>query len=148
MTKLVAPTLDSFAGMADDERDVLFETFRVWVENDGSLRTTGELLVCDPNIVCNRLHRKSRYQRGRLAVPAAKPSPNSAWRWKYTAASTQPDSRSQVRFRHHATALDCGAQRFVVAFVLVGIGRGKTRQCLICGAALPEVGRDRNAIHR
>ena len=57
MTKLVAPTLDSFAGMADDERDVLFETFRVWVENDGSLRTTGELLFCHPNTVRYRLHR-------------------------------------------------------------------------------------------
>jgi PucR C-terminal helix-turn-helix domain/GGDEF-like domain len=57
MTKLVAPTLDSFAEMADDERDVLFETFRVWVENDGSLRSTGELLFCHPNTVRYRLHR-------------------------------------------------------------------------------------------
>ncbi|WP_297613856.1 hypothetical protein [Nocardia sp.] len=48
-TKLVAPLFDSFDELADEEREVLFETFRVWVQNDGSLRATGELLFCHPN---------------------------------------------------------------------------------------------------
>ena len=39
------------------ERDILFDTFRVWVENDGSLRVAGELLFCHPNTVRYRLHR-------------------------------------------------------------------------------------------
>jgi len=57
MVKLARPTIDCFAELAADERDVLFETFRVWLENDGSLRTVGELLFCHPNTVRYRLHR-------------------------------------------------------------------------------------------
>lgn len=57
MAKLVAPTLDSFADMPDGERDILFDTFRVWLENDGSLRVTGEQMFCHPNTVRHRLHR-------------------------------------------------------------------------------------------
>ena len=60
MVKLVTPTLDCFAGLADQQRDVLFETFRVWVENDGSTRTVGELLFCYPNTVRYRLQRIER----------------------------------------------------------------------------------------
>lgn len=57
MVRLVAPTIESFAELADHERDVLFDTFRVWLENDGSLRAAGELLFCHPNTVRYRLHR-------------------------------------------------------------------------------------------
>jgi PucR C-terminal helix-turn-helix domain/GGDEF-like domain len=57
MTKLVAPLLANFADLADDEREILFETFRVWMENGGSPRTTAELLFCHPNTVRYRLHR-------------------------------------------------------------------------------------------
>jgi hypothetical protein len=57
MVKLVAPTIECFAELAPEEREVLFETFRVWLENDGSLRTVGELLFCHPNTVRYRLHR-------------------------------------------------------------------------------------------
>jgi PucR C-terminal helix-turn-helix domain/GGDEF-like domain len=57
MVSLVAPTIESFAELADNERDVLFDTFRVWLENDGSLRAAGELLFCHPNTVRYRLHR-------------------------------------------------------------------------------------------
>jgi hypothetical protein len=57
MVKLVKPVIDCFVELAADERDVLFETFRVWLENDGSLRTVGELLFCHPNTVRYRLHR-------------------------------------------------------------------------------------------
>src|SRR3954465_11340978 len=57
MVKLAKPIIECFVELAADERDVLFETFRVWLENDGSLRTVGELLFCHPNTVRYRLHR-------------------------------------------------------------------------------------------
>jgi hypothetical protein len=57
MVKLATPTIECFAELAENERDILFETFRVWVENDGSLRVAGELLFCHPNTVRYRLHR-------------------------------------------------------------------------------------------
>ncbi|MDT5230470.1 MAG: hypothetical protein QOI39_970 [Mycobacterium sp.] len=69
MVKLVTPTLDCFAGLADQERDVLFETFRVWVEDDGSTRTVGELRFCHPNTVRCRLHRIERCSGRSLSKP-------------------------------------------------------------------------------
>src|SRR3954469_691465 len=57
MVKLAKPIIECFVELAADERDVLFETFRVWLENDGSLRAVGELLFCHPNTVRYRLHR-------------------------------------------------------------------------------------------
>jgi PucR-like helix-turn-helix protein/diguanylate cyclase with GGDEF domain len=57
MMKLAVPIIECFAELGTDERDVLFETFRVWLENDGSLRAVGELLFCHPNTVRYRLHR-------------------------------------------------------------------------------------------
>jgi PucR C-terminal helix-turn-helix domain/GGDEF-like domain len=69
MVKLVTPTMDCFAGLADREREILFETFRVWVENDGSLRTVGELLFCHPNTVRYRLHRIEQRTGRSLSKP-------------------------------------------------------------------------------
>jgi hypothetical protein len=57
MVKLVTPTIECFAELAQHERDILFDTFRVWLENDGSLRVAGEVLFCHPNTVRYRLHR-------------------------------------------------------------------------------------------
>jgi len=57
MVKLVTPTIECFDELSQDERNTLFDTFRVWLENDGSLRTAGELLFCHPNTVRYRLHR-------------------------------------------------------------------------------------------
>jgi hypothetical protein len=57
MVKLAMPIIECFAELTANERDVLFETFRVWLENDGSLRAVGELLFCHPNTVRYRLHR-------------------------------------------------------------------------------------------
>jgi hypothetical protein len=57
MVKLVAPVIECFAELSHSERDILFDTFRVWVEKDGSLRVAGELLFCHPNTVRYRLHR-------------------------------------------------------------------------------------------
>jgi DNA-binding PucR family transcriptional regulator len=57
MVKLVTPVIECFAELSHSERDILFDTFRVWLENDGSLRVAGELLFCHPNTVRYRLHR-------------------------------------------------------------------------------------------
>jgi DNA-binding PucR family transcriptional regulator len=57
MVKLVAPIIECFAELADEDRETLFETFRVWVANDGSPRAVGEALFCHPNTVRYRLHR-------------------------------------------------------------------------------------------
>jgi DNA-binding PucR family transcriptional regulator len=69
MVKLVTPTIDCFAELSHDERDILFDTFRVWLENDGSLRTAGELLFCHPNTVRYRLHRIEQRTGRSLARP-------------------------------------------------------------------------------
>jgi sugar diacid utilization regulator len=49
--------LDTLAEIADDERDILLDTFRVWMENNGSVRTAGDLLFCQPKKAGYRLHR-------------------------------------------------------------------------------------------
>jgi hypothetical protein len=57
MVELANPVMECFADLADEERDVLFETFRVWRDHDGSMRTAGEMLFCHPNTVRYRMHR-------------------------------------------------------------------------------------------
>jgi hypothetical protein len=69
LVKLVAPTLDSFAALSDQERDVLYETFQAWVDNDGSTRAVGELLFCHPNTVRYRLHRIEQRTGRSLSKP-------------------------------------------------------------------------------
>lgn len=69
MVKLVTPTIECFAELAQHERDILFDTFRVWLENDGSMRVAGELLFCHPNTVRYRLHRIEQRTGRSLARP-------------------------------------------------------------------------------
>jgi PucR C-terminal helix-turn-helix domain/GGDEF-like domain len=57
MVELASPVMECFADLAEEEREVLFETFRVWVDHGGSVRTTAELLFCHPNTVRYRIHR-------------------------------------------------------------------------------------------
>jgi hypothetical protein len=57
MVELASPVTECFADLADEEREVLFETFRAWLDHDGSMRTAGEMLFCHPNTVRYRLHR-------------------------------------------------------------------------------------------
>ena len=56
MVELASPVMECFADLDDDEREVLIETFRAW-QDDGSMRTAGEMLFCHPNTVRYRLHR-------------------------------------------------------------------------------------------
>ena len=49
--------LDGFSDLGDEERELLFETFRVWQDSDASVRDTAEALICHPNTVRYRLRR-------------------------------------------------------------------------------------------
>jgi hypothetical protein len=69
LVKAVAPTLDCFDGLSDQERDTLFDTFQAWVDNDGSTRAVGELLFCHPNTVRYRLHRIEQRTGRSLSKP-------------------------------------------------------------------------------
>jgi PucR C-terminal helix-turn-helix domain/GGDEF-like domain len=57
MVKSAAVALDGFGDLAAEEREMLFETFQAWVDNDASVRATAEVLFVHPNTVRKRLHR-------------------------------------------------------------------------------------------
>ena len=69
MTKWVGAALDCFYELPDDEREILFETFRVWQENDASVRASAEVLICHPNTVRHRLRRIERRTGRSLSRP-------------------------------------------------------------------------------
>jgi DNA-binding PucR family transcriptional regulator len=55
--KSAAATLDCFVDLSDKEREILFETFRVWLDTEASLCATADVLYCHPNTVRKRLQR-------------------------------------------------------------------------------------------
>jgi sugar diacid utilization regulator len=57
MVKSASSILARFSDLPDEEREILFETFRVWQETDASLVACAERLCCHPNTVRYRLHR-------------------------------------------------------------------------------------------
>jgi hypothetical protein len=57
MVKSANTTLASFSDLPDEEREILFETFRVWQDTDASLIACAERLCCHPNTVRYRLQR-------------------------------------------------------------------------------------------
>jgi hypothetical protein len=57
MVKSAAAALDGFADLPHEEREILFETFRVWLDTDASVGATADVLFCHPNTVRKRLHR-------------------------------------------------------------------------------------------
>jgi sugar diacid utilization regulator len=69
MVKLIGAALDGFDDLPDDERAMLFETFRVWQDNDASVRSAAEVLVCHPNTVRHRLRRIEKYTGRSLSRP-------------------------------------------------------------------------------
>ena len=69
MVKSIGKALDGFGDLPDDEREMLFETFRVWQDNDASVRGTAEVLICHPNTVRHRLRRIERYSGRSLSRP-------------------------------------------------------------------------------
>ena len=69
MVKSIEKTFDGFGDLPDDEREMLFETFRVWQDNDASVRGTAEVLICHPNTVRHRLHRIEKHSGRSLSRP-------------------------------------------------------------------------------
>ncbi len=55
--KLASISLDSFADLAADERKLLLDTFRAFLDNNGSVPETAAALFCHPNTVRYRLKR-------------------------------------------------------------------------------------------
>jgi hypothetical protein len=57
MVKSAGVTLACFSDLPDEEREILFETFRVWQETEASVGAAAERLCCHPNTVRYRLRR-------------------------------------------------------------------------------------------
>jgi hypothetical protein len=69
MVKLIGNALDGFDDLPDAEREMLFETFRVWQNNDASVRCVAEVLICHPNTVRHRLRRIEKRTGRSLSRP-------------------------------------------------------------------------------
>jgi sugar diacid utilization regulator len=69
MVKSAAAALGAFNDLPDEEREILFETFRVWLNNDASVRACAEVLFVHPNTVRKRLHRIERRTGRTLSRP-------------------------------------------------------------------------------
>jgi sugar diacid utilization regulator len=57
MVKTVGAALDYFDDLSDEDREMLFETFRVWQNSDASVNAVADRLYCHPNTVRHRLRR-------------------------------------------------------------------------------------------
>ena len=57
MVQTVRAALNPFTDLPDEDREALFETFRVWQDTDASVRGAAEVLICHPNTVRHRLRR-------------------------------------------------------------------------------------------
>jgi hypothetical protein len=69
MVKSIGTALDGFDDLTVAERDMLFETFRVWQDNDASVRSAAEVLICHPNTVRHRLRRIEKRTGRSLSRP-------------------------------------------------------------------------------
>jgi sugar diacid utilization regulator len=69
MIKTVGAALDGFGDLPDEEREMLFDTFRVWQDTDGSVGIAAEALFCHPNTVRHRLRRIEKRTGRSLSRP-------------------------------------------------------------------------------
>jgi hypothetical protein len=69
MVKSAAAVLDGFNDLPDEEREILFETFWAWLDNDSSVRASADVLFVHPNTVRKRLHRIERRTGRSLSRP-------------------------------------------------------------------------------
>jgi len=69
MVKSIGNALKGFDDLSDDEREMLFETFQVWQDNDASVRSAAEVLICHPNTVRHRLRRIEKRTGRSLSRP-------------------------------------------------------------------------------
>jgi sugar diacid utilization regulator len=69
MVQTVGAALDCFDDLPDEDREMLFETFRVWQENAGPLPLVAQRLFCHVNTVRHRLHRIEKRTGRSLSRP-------------------------------------------------------------------------------
>jgi sugar diacid utilization regulator/uncharacterized protein YoaH (UPF0181 family) len=69
MVQTVGAALDGFGDLPDDEREMLFETFRVWQDTDASVGGAAAVLSCHPNTVRHRLRRIEKRTGRTLSRP-------------------------------------------------------------------------------
>jgi sugar diacid utilization regulator len=69
MVKSIGNALGGFDDLPDADREMLFETFRVWQDNDASVRSAAEVLICHPNTVRHRLRRIEKRTGRSLSRP-------------------------------------------------------------------------------
>jgi sugar diacid utilization regulator/uncharacterized protein YoaH (UPF0181 family) len=69
MVKTVGAALDYFDDLPDEDREMLFETFRVWQNSDASVSAVADRLYCHPNTVRHRLRRIEKGTGRSLARP-------------------------------------------------------------------------------
>ena len=69
MVKSIETAFGGFDDLPEDEREMLCETFRVWQDNDASVRRVAEVLFCHPNTVRHRLRRIERLTGRSLSRP-------------------------------------------------------------------------------
>jgi hypothetical protein len=69
MLKSADTALDRFSDLAEQEREMLFETFRVWQESDASVIAVAAQLFCHPNTVRHRLRRIEKLTGRSLSRP-------------------------------------------------------------------------------
>jgi len=68
-SKVEAIVLGCFDDMAAEDKDILFATFRAWVDHAGNVAQTAEALYCHPNTVRHRLRRIEQRSGRSLTVP-------------------------------------------------------------------------------
>ncbi|MDT5185109.1 MAG: hypothetical protein QOI29_3267 [Mycobacterium sp.] len=69
MVKSAGTTLACFGDLPYEEREILFETFRVWQETDAAVGAAAERLCCHPNTVRYRLRRIEKRTGRSLSRP-------------------------------------------------------------------------------
>jgi hypothetical protein len=67
--KLATVVLGAFDELDTDDREVLFQTFRTWIENGGSVAQTATEMCCHPNTVRYRLRRIEEGSGRSISVP-------------------------------------------------------------------------------
>lgn len=69
MIKTARAALDGFGALPDEDREVLFETFRAWQDSAASVSGAAEVLICHPNTVRHRLRRIEKHSGRSLSRP-------------------------------------------------------------------------------
>ena len=67
--KLATIVLGAFDELGNDDRDMLFNTFRTWIHNRGSVQHTATEMFCHRNTVRHRLHRIEELSGRSITVP-------------------------------------------------------------------------------